>query len=136
VSSKDNSQRREKPSRYKSTGLYAALQALNLAFCWGWFAALGLLAILGYDLDQIGFWLLGGAACAGFYGLRPNVERAIDAHWAGDGATAASREKATLLRPIKRRIDMAFSIVVLALLLAVLILWVLQMIQGPSSISG
>jgi hypothetical protein len=119
--------------REKSLARYAALQALNLAFCWGWFAVLGLVALTQYNLDEIAFWLLFGGACAGLYGLRPNVEKAIDMSWAGDVATAASRESAEKLKPVKRRIDMAFSIIVLVLLVLFLALWTLQIFQRIGS---
>ena len=53
-------------------------------------------------------------ACAGLYGLRPNLERAIDTAWLqGVKNSSALAERMAQLKPIKRRIDVFFSVVVL-----------------------
>src|SRR6266516_384764 len=97
---------KDNPFTSRSLARYATLQALALVFCWGWFAVWGLIALTEYELDQPQFWLLFGSACAGLYGLRPNLERAIDRMWVGNKtAPAAIAEKIAQLRPVKRRID-------------------------------
>lgn len=108
----------------KSLNLYIALQSLTLFGCWAWFAGLWAVAFFSYSLDNLEWWLLVISACAGLYGLRPNLERAIDTAWLqGITNSKALAERAAILRPIKRRIDLIFSIVVISILLILALLW-------------
>ena len=108
----------DKPRAGKSLALYAALQSASLGFCWIWFAALGIFGVSQYGLDQVQFWLLFGSACAGLYGLRPNLERAIDSMWLREKRTpAAASELIAQLKPVKRRIDVVFTIIIVAIML-------------------
>ncbi len=105
-----------RPDNNKSIQLYVTLQVLALVGCWAWFGALWAIAFLEYGPGDLEWWVLVAAACAGLYGLRPNLERAIDAAWLqGLDSSRAVAERAAQLRPIKRRIDLVFS---LALVLA------------------
>jgi hypothetical protein len=110
----------------KRIRLYRTLQALTLAGCWIWFALLWTVAFFGYSLGDIEWWVLVAAATAGLYGLRPNLERAIDTAWLqGVKSSTALAERAAQLKPIKRRIDIFFSVVVLALFVAAVALWLI-----------
>lgn len=114
----------------KSLSLYVALQSLTLFGCWAWFAGLWAVAFFSYNLDNLEWWLLVISACAGLYGLRPNLERAIDTAWLqGITNTKALTERAAILRPIKRRIDLIFSLVVVSLLLILALLWGIGVIR-------
>ena len=107
-----------RPLSQKSLRLYALLQTLTLIACWGWFAGLWSLAFFQFRLEEdIEWWFLVASACAGLYGLRPNLERAIDTAWLrGINNPKALSERIAQLKPIKRRINLVFSIVVLVLL--------------------
>jgi hypothetical protein len=95
-----------------------------LLFCWGWFGALWGVAVFNFTIGEIEWWLLVLSACFGLYGLRPNLEKAIDSAWLGPKSTpAALAERAAQLKPVKRRIDIVFSLVVIALLLLSAVLW-------------
>jgi hypothetical protein len=112
-----------KPYTQKRVVLYATLQVAVLVICWGWFIALGMTAFVYFNLGDIEYWLLFLAACAGVYGLRPNLERAIDAHWLGKGTVeAVMKERADQLRPVKRRINFLFTVALLLLLVAAIAL--------------
>jgi len=116
----------------RSIRLYAALQVAALIGCWAWFLVLlGLSTIENYTMAQFEWWVLIGAACAGLFGLRPNLERAIDRTWLGDLTNpAAAAERAAVLKPVKRRIDIIFSLFLLALVVASLVIW--YMLGGAS----
>jgi hypothetical protein len=106
------------------------LQALALGGCWAWFAALWTIAFFNYTLGDFEWWLLVAAASAGLYGLRPNLERAIDAAWLrGVTTREAVKERVAQLRPIKRRIDITFSVGLMVLLFIIVILLVSGMIE-------
>ncbi len=114
----------------KSITLYIALHSLTLFGCWIWFAGLWSIAFFSYTLGDLEWWLLVISACAGLYGLRPNLEKAIDSAWLqGVNNTKALAERAAILRPIKRRIDLIFSIIVVSLLLLTFLLWSTGIIQ-------
>ncbi len=114
----------------KSIPLYITLQTLTRSGCWTWFAGLWSIAFFRYNLSDLEWWLLIIAACAGLYGLRPNLERAIDTAWLqGIDNTKALAERAAVLRPIKRRIDLIFSLVVVTLLLLAMLLWLTGFVQ-------
>jgi hypothetical protein len=103
--------------------LYVTLQAVSSLFCWAWFAGLWAFA-LNYSLGDLGWWLLVLSACAGLYGLRPNLERAIDSAWLrGISNSKVLAERVAELRPIKRRIDLIFSMLVFAFLMVLLFVW-------------
>jgi hypothetical protein len=115
----------------KRLRLYITLQALTLAGCWIWFALLWSVAFFAYSLGDIQWWVLVAAACAGLYGLRPNLERAIDTAWLlGVKNTAALTERVAQLKPIKRRIDVLFSVIVLALFIISVALWTIFVTFG------
>jgi hypothetical protein len=118
--------------------MYVVLQALTLCGCWTWFAALWTIAFFNYSLGDLEWWLLVAAACAGLYGLRPNLERAIDAAWLkGVNGKEALQERISQLRPIKRRIDLTFSFGVLILLVILVILLVAGAIEiAPPDLRG
>lgn len=81
------------------------------------------MAFFKYTLGDFEWWLLVISACAGLYGLRPNLERAIDSAWLqGIDNAKALAERAAILRPIKRRIDMIFSLVLVSLFLVGVVL--------------
>ncbi len=111
---------RERPGNQKnqkSLTLYAVLQTLTLLVTWGWFAALWSVAIVAFTLEDLEWWLLVASACAGLYGLRPNLERAIDTAWLqGITDSKALGERFAQLKPIKRRVAVIFSLVTLTLL--------------------
>jgi hypothetical protein len=109
----------------RSIRLYAALQVAALIGCWSWFLVLlGISAIQNYTMAQSEWWVLLAAACAGLFGLRPNLEKAIDRTWVGDLTnTAAAAERAAMLKPVKRRIDIIFSLFLLVLVIATVLLW-------------
>jgi hypothetical protein len=113
------------PQANRSIRLYAALQVAALLGCWIWFLVLlGISTVQNYTMAQLEWWVLIGAACAGLFGLRPNLERAIDRTWLGDLKNpAAVAERAAELKPVKRRIDIIFSLVLLALVVVSLVLW-------------
>jgi hypothetical protein len=113
------------PQANRSIRLYAALQVAALLSCWIWFLVLlGISTVQNYTMAQLEWWVLIGAACAGLFGLRPNLERAIDRTWLGDLKNpAALAERAAELKPVKRRIDIIFSLVLLALVVVSLVLW-------------
>ena len=110
----------------KSLALYATLQALTLVFSWAWFLAmLWSQALFGYSWGDFEWWFLMGAAFAGLYGLKPNLEKAIDTAWLkGSNNPKALAERVAQLKPIKRRIDLIFSVATLALLFFAAALWV------------
>ncbi len=104
----------------KSITLYIVLQSLTLVACWVWFGGLWSVAFFGFAPEDLEWWFLVAAACAGLYGLRPNLERAIDAAWLkGITNSKALAERAAQLRPVKRKIDLLFSAIVIATLLLV-----------------
>jgi membrane protein required for beta-lactamase induction len=104
--------------------VYATLQSLTLIGSWIIFVALWTYALFNYDMNNIEWWLLVGVACMGVYGLRPSLERAIDTAWLGDSKNSqALAERVAQLRPIKRRIDILFSIGVVALFLVGVVIW-------------
>jgi hypothetical protein len=114
----------------KSIGLYVTLQILTLAFCWAWFGVLWTMASFGFNFDDIEWWILVIAACAGIWGLRPNLERAIDTAWLqGVTNSTALAERAAQLRPLKRRIEIYFSLAVGLILIAGIVLWMLGVIN-------
>lgn len=121
---------KDKEAAPRNLQLYGVLQALALCGCWTWFAALWTIAFFNYTLGNLEWWLLVAAACAGLYGLRPNLERAIDAAWLkGVSGREALAERISQLRPIKRRIDLTFSLGVLVLLVIIAILLFAGLIQ-------
>jgi len=105
--------------------VYAALQVAALLGCWAWFILLlGISTLQNYTIAQIEWWVLMVGACAGLFGLRPNLEKAIDKGWVGKVTNPrAAAERAALLKPVKRRIDIIFSLVLLALVLVSVALW-------------
>jgi len=110
--------------------LYATLQTLTLAGCWLWFGVLWTIAFFSYSIDRVEWWVLVVAACAGVYGLRPNLERAIDTAWLqGVKTSSALAARVAQLRPVKRRIDITFSVLVLGLAAIALVIWVTSI--GP-----
>lgn len=114
----------ETPLTQRQITRYITLQAGSLAFCWGWFAGLWAMAFFGFSMGDFEWWILVASACAGLYGLRPNLERAIDsAYLKGLRTPQALSERASQLRPIKRRIDLAFSVLVLLFIVVVTALW-------------
>lgn len=114
----------------KSLTVYAMLQTLTLLVTWGWFAALWSVAIVSFTLEDLEWWLLVGSACAGLYGLRPNLERAIDTAWLqGITDTKALGERFAELKPIKRRVSLIFSIGTLALLTILLVFYTFSFIR-------
>ena len=109
----------------KRIAIYAALQSLTLAACWAWFAVLWGVALVWYTMSDLAWWVLVAGACAGVYGLRPNLERAIDTAWLqGVKTSPALAERVAQLRPVKRRIDIFFSIAMLVLVAAGVAIWV------------
>jgi len=115
----------EQPLLPKRIALYATLQTLTLAGCWIWFAVLWSVALFSYTLGDLEWWVLVAAASAGVYGLRPNLERAIDTAWLQSVKTSAAlAARAAQLRPVKRRIDILFSITMLVLVAVGAVLWV------------
>lgn len=113
-----------KQDNQKSLTLYAVLQTLTLVVTWGWFAALWSVAIVLFTLQDLEWWLLVASACAGLYGLRPNLERAIDAAWLkGISDSKALGERFAQMKPIKRRVAIIFSLVTLGLLTLLLVLY-------------
>jgi hypothetical protein len=116
----------EQPLPPKRIALYATLQTLALAGCWLWFAILWSVALFSYTLGDLQWWILVAAASAGIYGLRPNLERAIDTAWLqGVKTSAALAARAAQLRPVKRRIDILFSIVMIVLVVVAAAVWAL-----------
>ena len=116
-------------SNQKSLTMYAMLQTLTLLVTWGWFAALWSVAIVSFTLEDLEWWLLVGSACAGLYGLRPNLERAIDTAWLqGITDTKALGERFAELKPIKRRVSLIFSIGTLALLTLLVVFYTFSFI--------
>jgi hypothetical protein len=114
--------------------LYATLQSLTLAGCWLWFGILWTIALFSYTLQNLEWWLLVGAGCAGVYGLRPNLERAIDTAWLqGVKTSSALAARVAQLRPVKRRIDIVFSILVLALAAIAVAFWVTTVAPGGAT---
>ena len=105
--------------------MYAFLQTLTLVACWTWFAGLWSLAFFQFSLEEdIEWWFLVASACAGLYGLRPNLERAIDTAWLrGINHPKALAERIAQLKPIKRRINLIFSVALLVLLVVVTIIY-------------
>lgn len=114
----------DKPFDRRSIVLYVILQTAALIFCWGWFAVWWSVAFFSFRLDQFEWWLLFATSLAGLYGLRPNLERAIDHYWIGAKSTpTAVKERAEQLRPVKRRIDVIFSLTLSVLLVVTLVIW-------------
>ena len=121
----------EGPLPPKRIALYVLLQTLTLVGCWAWFAALWSIAFFSYTLGDFEWWVLVAAACMGLYGLRPNLERAIDAAWLqGIKNSKALAERVNQLKPIKRRIDVLFSIAVLILLVVGALIWFTLTLAG------
>lgn len=116
----------------KKLAQYAALQALALLACWAWFGTLWAVAFFNYGLGDVQWWVLVVAACAGLYGLRPNLERAIDTAWLSGVKNANMlAERVAQLRPIKRRISLLFSVAVVVLFLLAVVLWIaLSMVEA------
>ena len=116
----------------KKLAQYAALQSLVLLGCWTWFGALWAVAFFNYSLGDVQWWVLVAAACAGLYGLRPNLERAIDTAWLkGVNNSNMLAERVAQLRPIKRRVTLLFSVAVVVLFLAGVLLWIgLSLVAG------
>ena len=115
----------------KSLKLYAVLQTAALILTWGWFAGLWSIAFFGFTLNDLEWWFLVASACAGLYGLRPNLERAIDTAWLqGISDTRALGERFAQLKPIKRRVFVIFSLVALAVFTVAIILSALGIIPG------
>lgn len=113
--------------------LYVTLQSLTLAGCWAWFALLWTMAFFNYSLGDLEWWVLVATACAGLYGLRPNLERAIDTAWLqGLKTSAALAERIAQLKPIKRRIDMLFSIIVIVLFIIGVGIWIAFFASGDA----
>jgi hypothetical protein len=109
----------------KKLAQYAALQTLALLGCWTWFGALWAVAFFNYGLGELQWWVLVAAACAGLYGLRPNLERAIDTAWLqGVKNSNMLAERVAQLRPIKRRVTMLFSLGVVVIFLVGVLLWI------------
>jgi hypothetical protein len=114
----------------KSIRLYVALQTLALSFCWAWFGVLWTMASFGFDIGDAEWWILVATGLAGVWGLRPNLERAIDTAWLeGSANSAALAERAAQLRPIKRRIEIYFSVAVILMLIIGITLWSLGVID-------
>ncbi len=104
--------------------LYATLQAATLIGSWIVFVVLWTYALFNYDLGDFEWWLLVVVACMGVYGLRPNLERAINSAWLGDVKNSqAIADRIAQLRPIKRRIDIVFSIGVISIFILGVIVW-------------
>lgn len=104
--------------------LYAALQSATLVGCWIIFVSLWTFALFNYDLGDVEWWVLVAVACMGVYGLRPSLERAIDTAWLGDVKNSeALAARVAQLRPIKRRIDIFFSIGVASIFVLGIIIW-------------
>ncbi len=119
---------KQEPGNQKSLALYVTLQTLALALTWGWFAGLWSVAFFRFSLDDLEWWFLVASACAGLYGLRPNLERAIDTAWLqGINDKQALAERFAQLRPLKRRISIVFSLVVLGLFAIAVALYLLVM---------
>src|SRR4051794_6024073 len=115
----------QEPLPPKRIRMYVTLQTLTLVGTWLWFAVLWSIAFFGYTLGDIEWWVLVSAACAGLGGLRPNLERAIDTAWLQDVKTSAAlAERFAQLKPIKQRIRVYFSVIVLVLLLVGTLLWI------------
>ncbi len=109
--------------------MYITLQTLALVGCWIWFAGLWAVAFFNYDLGDVEWWLLVAAACAGLYGLRPNLERAIDTAWLqGLDNSKAVADRLAQLRPIKRRIDLIFSLIMVLVLGVLSLIWALGLL--------
>src|SRR5690242_18665533 len=124
----------EKPFTSRRIALYVLYQVLTLIFCWGWFAALWSLAFFNFNYDQIEWWLLFGSALAALYGLRPNLERAIDSYWLDARANPAlAKEKAAQLLPIKRRIDLIFSVLLFTVLAVALVVGAAGWMQNAAT---
>jgi len=108
----------------KRLRLYATLQTIALVGCWAFFMALWVVALTYYDMGDIEFWGLVVIACMGVYGLRPNLERAIDTAWLqGVKTTQGLADRIAQLKPVKRRIDIVFSISVVVIFILGLIAW-------------
>jgi hypothetical protein len=126
-------QRPANQNNQKSLTMYAALQTLTLLVTWGWFAALWSVAIVAFTLEDLEWWFLVASACAGLYGLRPNLERAIDTVWL-QGITDAKAlgERFAQLKPIKRRVAIVFSLVTLTLLTLLLVFYTFNFAGLPN----
>jgi hypothetical protein len=108
----------------KRIAIYAALQSLVITFCWLWFGVLWSIALFTYTMSDLEWWVLVATACAGVYGLRPNLERAIDTAWLqGVKTSDALTARVAQLRPVKRRIDVLFSIIVIVLVGVGTVIW-------------
>lgn len=124
----------QKPFTNRRIALYAALQSACLLFCWAWFGVLWTVAFFNFDYGQVEWWLLFGSGLAGLYGLRPNLERAIDSYWLGAKTNPALlKERAAQLLPVKRRIDIIFSLLLIVVFLGVLIFAGVGWMQDASS---
>ena len=123
---------RNNTSNQKSLTVYAVLQTLTLFLTWGWFAALWAVAMVAFTMSDLEWWLLVASACAGLYGLRPNLERAIDTAWLkGITDSKALGERFAQMKPIKRRVAVIFSLVTLALLTLLLVFFAFNVIGVP-----
>lgn len=122
---------KQRSGNQKSLRLYALLQTASLVATWGWFAALWSVAIVAFTLEDLEWWFLVISACAGLYGLRPNLERAIDTAWLqGISDTKALGERFSQLKPIKRRVSVIFSLVTLAILTLLLIFYAVNFLSA------
>ncbi len=113
--------------------IYTALQSVTLLACWAWFGGLWSIAFFGFSPGDLEWWFLVVSACAGLYGLRPNLERAIDTAWLkGVTNSKVLAERAAELRPLKRKIDLLFSAVVIVILLLVSVLYISGVFHAAS----
>ena len=123
---------RNNTSNQKSLTVYAVLQTLTLFLTWGWFSALWAVAMVAFTMMDLEWWLLVASACAGLYGLRPNLERAIDTAWLkGITDSKALGERFAQMKPIKRRVAVTFSLVTLALLTLLLVFFAFNLVTLP-----
>jgi len=127
----------QKPFDSRRIALYVVLQSATLVFCWAWFGILWSVAFFNFSYDQVEWWLLFGSGLAGLYGLRPNLERAIDSYWLGAKTNPTQlKERAAQLLPVKRRIDVIFSLLLIAIFVIVLIFVGLGWMQDTSTPGG
>jgi hypothetical protein len=110
-------QQRRQTGNQRSLRMYALAQTLAVIPTWGWLAVLWTVAIFLYSPGQFEWWLLVGSGFAGAYGLRPNLERAIDTAWLeGITDTRALGERFAQMRPIKQRVALISAVAMLGLL--------------------
>lgn len=122
---------KQAPGNQKSLRLYAILQTATLLLTWLWFGGLWTFAFFSFSLDNLEWWLLVGSACAALYGVRPNLERAIDTAWLqGITDTTALSERFAQLKPVKRRAFVTVTLGVLAFFFVVLVYGIFTGIIG------